>query len=107
MVSAWYFDESAPGDQRAPHQFTPNRELSLLELEKVGIFYTSVDITNPNYIDEINKIALERSYKNRDEIIISKEKLPNYEERLKGFFHEHLHEDEEIRFIKEGSGYFD
>ncbi len=35
---------------------------------------------------------------------VSPDSLPNYEATLKKFYEEHLHADEEIRFLLEGSG---
>lgn len=56
----------------------------------------------------VDSIALDRSYKNRDEIIVSPQKMGDvYEEKVRMFFNEHLHEDEEIRYILDGTGFFD
>ena len=56
----------------------------------------------------MNAIATEKGYKNRDEIVVSPDKMGDvYEEKVKMFFQEHLHEDEEIRYVRDGTGYFD
>lgn len=46
----------------------------------------------------------------RDEITVSADAMggqETFEKKVKMFFEEHLHEDEEIRYILDGKGYFD
>jgi 1,2-dihydroxy-3-keto-5-methylthiopentene dioxygenase len=89
------------GDQREPHD--SGREVDPEYLSKLGILHFNY----PN-LEDVNKIATERSYKNRDEITISPKTMGDvYEEKVKMFFNEHLHEDEEIRYILDGGGFFD
>ena len=49
----------------------------------------------------------ERGYTYTDIVNVCPEKLPEYETKIKNFYREHIHYDEEIRFCLEGSGYFD
>ena len=99
-MKAYWFD-NLPGDQRGPHD--SGRLVDPDYLSSLGIVHHEL----PNNLDAVNEIATSRNYKNRDEIEISPTLLPNYEEKVKNFFHEHLHEDEEIRYILDGGGYFD
>jgi 1,2-dihydroxy-3-keto-5-methylthiopentene dioxygenase len=72
-------------------------------LSKLGVVYHQI-----NSQAEVDDLATSRNYKNRDEITVSPEKMGDiYEEKVKSFFHEHLHEDEEIRYILDGAGFFD
>jgi len=72
-------------------------------LDKLGIKHF-----NFPSVEDVNTIAKDRGYKNRDEITISPDAMgPIYEEKVKSFFNEHLHEDEEIRYIRDGAGFFD
>ena len=60
------------------------------------------------FISTVDAIAAERSYKNRDQIVVSPAGMGSaYEDNVKKFFNEHLHEDEEIRYILDGQGFFD
>ncbi|KAI4120250.1 MAG: hypothetical protein LQ341_007566, partial [Variospora aurantia] len=99
MKAYWYDNES--GDQREDHDSC--RPVDTEYLSKLGVLYYDC----PS-IDSVNAIAVERSYKHRDEIVVSPEKMGAvYEEKVKMFFSEHLHEDEEIRYILDGEGFFD
>ncbi|KAB8349622.1 hypothetical protein FH972_023641 [Carpinus fangiana] len=89
------------GDQRLPHD--SGKLVDPEYLSNLGILHY-----NFSSIDDVNRIAKDRDYKNRDEITISPSTLGDaYESKVKTFFHEHLHEDEEIRYIMDGNGYFD
>ena len=56
----------------------------------------------------MDEIANARAYKNRDEIIVSPTSMGDvYEEKVRMFFDEHMHEDEEIRYVLDGEGFFD
>ncbi|KAI9143646.1 acireductone dioxygenase 1 [Paraphysoderma sedebokerense] len=103
-MKAWYYNETAE-DPRTPHHFQPDQPASLADLQSTGVLYWFVEVNG--HEEKINQICAERNYKNRDVITVSPDKLPGYETKIKSFFDEHLHEDEEIRFILDGEGYFD
>ncbi|CAG8566949.1 9011_t:CDS:2 [Ambispora leptoticha] len=106
-MRAYFYNEQDNSDPREPHEFIPSSPVTPEELAQIGVLYWHIQ-NNEDQENEINRVAKERSYKNRDTITCSKEGLGDlYESKLKSFFEEHLHEDEEIRFILDGSGYFD
>ncbi|KAK4697137.1 hypothetical protein P7C71_g896, partial [Lecanoromycetidae sp. Uapishka_2] len=99
-MKAYYYD-TEDGDQREDHD--SGRSVGTDYLNHLGVLYHHC----PS-VASVDKIASERSYKNRDEIIVSPDKMGAvYEEKVKMFFNEHLHEDEEIRYILDGNGFFD
>nr|XP_033791517.1 1,2-dihydroxy-3-keto-5-methylthiopentene dioxygenase isoform X2 [Geotrypetes seraphini] len=106
MVVAWYMDESQE-DQRKPHQLRPNRPVNCEELRQLGVRSWKLDADSYETDPELAQIRKEENYCWMDIITIHKDKLPNYEEKIKIFFEEHLHLDDEIRYILDGSGYFD
>ncbi|OAA44915.1 RmlC-like jelly roll fold protein [Metarhizium rileyi] len=99
-MKAYEYD-NLPGDQRLPHD--SGRAVGTEALGKLGVlYYHFADIS------DVDKLATDRGYKNRDEITVSPEQMgEEYEEKVKIFFNEHLHEDEEIRYIRDGQGFFD
>ncbi|KDN66217.1 putative ARD/ARD' family protein [Colletotrichum sublineola] len=99
MKAYWY--DNLDGDQRLAHD--SGKEVTIDELKKLGVVYHRI-----SDVDGVDQLAAKRGYRNRDEIIVSPEKMGDiYEEKVRSFFHEHLHEDEEIRFVRDGHGYFD
>ncbi|KAI6177403.1 1,2-dihydroxy-3-keto-5-methylthiopentene dioxygenase-like protein [Aphelenchoides bicaudatus] len=104
MVKAWFMLEH-PKNPREECHVDPHEEVSLDKLASIGVFYDFVD---PNEREEkLEPLAKERGYTYSDEVRVSPELLPDYEEKIAFFFEEHLHTDDEVRYVIDGCGYFD
>jgi len=102
-MKAFYHDNDSNIDYREDHN--SGREVTSTDLLKLGVLYYKIDS-----LDEVNKLAIDRDYKNRDEIAISPNSFPTMDElksKLDTFYSEHIHEDEEIRYVLDGEGFFD
>ena len=85
---------------------TPNQPLGAEHLEAEGILYWQLPTDPEAYAAPLQTIRDARGYVSMDEVNLS-EQTPNLDALQDKFFTEHLHEDEEIRFVVEGSGIFD
>ncbi|XP_037937798.1 1,2-dihydroxy-3-keto-5-methylthiopentene dioxygenase [Teleopsis dalmanni] len=107
MVQSWVMD-SANNDQRLEHKTNPPQYVSLKDLyTKTGVEYFKIDANNYAEDSTLTDLRTQRGYSYEDEITCSEKCLPDYVNKLKSFFTEHLHTDEEIRLVLDGSGYFD
>jgi 1,2-dihydroxy-3-keto-5-methylthiopentene dioxygenase len=105
-MEAWYMDDSTE-DQRKPHHRDPPQYLSYEKLAELGVLHWVLDADNYETDPDLAQIRKDRSYDYHDVIEVSPGKLENYEQKIKNFFEEHIHTDEEIRYCLNGSGYFD
>lgn len=103
MVQAYIHDNNYDTDFRDPHD--SGVPVTLEQLRKLGVLYQYLETQ-----EEVDALARERNYKNRDTVNMSPTSFPNEQallDKLNVFFKEHLHEDEEIRYCLDGEGYFD
>uniref|UniRef100_H3BZD3 Acireductone dioxygenase n=1 Tax=Tetraodon nigroviridis TaxID=99883 RepID=H3BZD3_TETNG len=105
-LEAWFLD-SNEDDQRKPHRQNPNCPVSMEQLKKLGVFHWKLNADVYETDPELEKIRKDHGYSYMDIITIHRDTLSNYEEKLKVFFDEHLHLDDEIRYILDGTAYFD
>jgi len=109
MVKVYYYD-NVDGDPWLPHE---GEAAPISALEEVGVFVGSFEKR-----EEVETLAIEKGYKNMDEVAHFLEELiqvtlspanmgEKYQSVVDGFWEEHLHIDEEIRYILDGHGYED
>jgi len=106
-------------DQTAENRLCPNQPVTKEEIADLGVLSWHVPPTgeypakavpwNPSDIPDpvLAAVRTKRGYNYADIITCSEECLPDYHNKLKDFFKEHIHSDEEVRYIIKGSGYFD
>lgn len=103
-LRAWYMC-AEEGDQREENRCTPDEEVSKEKLDALGVL--SWEGLTGAEDPRLAEIKSERGYTYTDIVNVCPEALPEYEKKIASFYREHIHYDEEIRFILEGSGYFD
>lgn len=87
--------------------FLDNQQpIAVEKLRQEGIFYQQLPVKEPEYLAPLQEIRDARGYVAMDQVFLG-ETTPNLEPLLEKFFKEHLHTDEEIRFVVDGSGIFD
>jgi len=87
-VKAWYLDTMEP--------------VSIEQLELLGIQAWHID---HNDSESLNNMCKKFHVDKRSQVIISKKETPDM--FLKQLTAEHLHENDELRYVTEGSGYLD
>lgn len=98
--------DSSDEDQRLSHQKDPPEFVSIEELKKIGVEYWYFE--PESFVDDgLSEFKMKRGYTYQDRIEVSPSTLENYETKIKSFYDEHIHRDEEIRYVLDGSGYFD
>ena len=99
------FSNDFQGDPRHSHA---SSTLPISILAKMGILHYYLPFSAPSSYKEVNDLASARAYANRDIITISPSAMGcAYDDNIQMFNKEHMHEDEEIRYIFEGGGFFD
>lgn len=101
-------DDDTVSDQRLEHHQQPPHYIDVPELHKTtGVEYFQLNVDTYATDGVLEGIRKQRGYTYEDQITCSEACLPDYHNKLKSFFTEHLHTDEEIRLVLDGSGYFD
>ena len=100
-------DNDDATDQREPHQRAPPAPVAPATLAALGILAWKVPPATPAGDARLAAIRAARGYSYQDTVEISRATLAGYDAKLKAFYEEHVHTDEEIRDVLSGSGYFD
>lgn len=110
MSDCWFMPETV-ADQRAENRLSPNQPSDYETLAAIGVHYQQFDpkAVRDSIDDFIKPLLARLGYQCHDVITLSPEVLgeEKFESLAVTHFQEHLHEDDEVRLVVEGSGFFD
>ncbi|EMG49747.1 ADI1 Acireductone dioxygenase [Candida maltosa Xu316] len=105
MVEVYFHDNKDTIDNFT-EAHNSGEPVSLEQLSELGVIYKYITTQ-----EDLEALATEREYKNRDIVNLNLAAFNNdidaYNAKMQQFYKEHYHEDEEIRYIVDGEGYFD
>jgi 1,2-dihydroxy-3-keto-5-methylthiopentene dioxygenase len=84
----------------------PEQVIGTAKLADEGIFYRLLPTSEEEYAEPLAALCAERGYVAQDVVHLGTA-TPNLDLLLEKFYNEHLHTDEEIRFVVAGEGIFD
>lgn len=79
---------------------------TLKDLEAAGVTYAFLSTDPAQFEPQLAQLCQSKGYVARDEVALS-ENTPNLQGLKDKFKDEHLHTDDEVRFVLEGAGIFD
>lgn len=79
---------------------------ALTDLDEVGVFHQRLSPAAESYQADLDALKAARGYVEQD-IVELRPETPNLEVVCAKFADEHLHTDDEVRYVLEGEGVFD
>ena len=76
------------------------------ELERAGVLYERLPLEGDAFQPTLDRLKAERGYVEQD-IVELHPQTPNLDTLCAKFIDEHLHTDDEVRYVLEGEGIFD
>ena len=92
-MKAWYFD-STVANPRSPCQLDSVSRERLLSL---GVEHFQFDADHHDQDETYAQFKRDRGYDYQDIVTVSRESMPDYENKVASFLREHIHDDEETR----------
>jgi 1,2-dihydroxy-3-keto-5-methylthiopentene dioxygenase len=83
-----------------------NQEISAQELNAQGVTYEQFETDETKYKAPLEALMRERGYVTMDQVKMWPE-MPNFDALCQKFVGEHLHTDDEVRFVLAGAGVFE